>query len=334
MRIRSSITSFFSAAVLAIALTTPAPAIATPDRDITFALNTWIGYAPLYVASKLHYFGKYHIKYIHMDSGINAALMSDDVDIADLSMNQVIVDDTKGKDIKVFFPIDYSYGADAIVAKDDITSVDELKGQVIPLNTASYSELLLAYALSKSGLPLSDVKMVDTPASAVPAVLLGGHASAGVTWAPHVNEIIKHGGYHTLYSSRQAPGLISDSMCASSRWIMKHPNAAKSLISGMLKGETYIQKHPQKAFAIVGSYMGISPAAARAQYAGVINPDLGQMHVMMSQQQSAKFITYFQSIQVVEKLMKDTGKLSPHISIDPQKLLYPEYVSALYTSKG
>ncbi|MEY2342652.1 ABC transporter substrate-binding protein [Acidithiobacillus sp. IBUN Pt1247-S3] len=300
------------------------------SHEITLAMNSWIGYAPLFVASKMKYYGDYEVKYIHMDSGINAAVISGDVDIADLSMNQVILDNVKGEKIKIFFPIDYSNGADAIVAKNEITKISSLRGLTIPLNTASYSELLLSYALSKDGMTLDEVKMVDTPASAVPAVLLGGHALAGVTWAPHVSVVTKHPGYHVLFSSREAPGLITDNMCAQTDWIKKNPAAAMALISGMIKGEKYIKQHPKRAFFIISKYMGITPKQAEQQYAGVVNPNIKEMYYMMTKDKIPGFISYDQSVSLVDGLMKKTGKLSSRVKVSSADMLFEEYVRRVY----
>lgn len=302
----------------------------TDALNIPFAMNSWIGYAPIFVASHEGYFGKYKLKYIHMGSGINAALLAGDVSIADLSMNQIISDNHRGQYIQIFMPIDYSNGADAIVATNNIKSVASLKGLRIPLNTDSYSELLLSYALTKNNLNLKDVKMVDLPASDVPSALLSKTAYAGVTWSPHVQVLISHRGYHVLYSSKQAPGLISDSMCASHTWITSHPGAAKAVITGMLKGESYIKAHPEKSFKIIGKALGITASSAKEQYLGVVNPNLISMFDMMNGKNNNGVLPYNKSINMVSNLMKETGKLPSSSIVTSNRILFRQYVNYLY----
>ncbi|MBU2855028.1 ABC transporter substrate-binding protein, partial [Acidithiobacillus ferriphilus] len=185
------------AALMSLIIASTFSGQALANESVSFAMNSWIGYAPLFVASAKGYFGDYNIKYIHMEQGINAALLSRDVDMADLSMNQVIMDNIKGSKIKVFMPIDYSNGADQIISKTSIKNIKDLKGLTIPLDIGSYSELLLAYALQQNGLSIRDIKMKDVPASDVPSVLLGNRAKVGVTWAPHTEVILSHPGYKT-----------------------------------------------------------------------------------------------------------------------------------------
>lgn len=300
---------------------------ATGVHTVVFAMNSWIGYAPLFVASRNGYFGHYRLKYVHMESGINAALIAGDVSIADLSMNQLILDHKHHKDVQVFMPIDYSDGADAIISSDKIRSIKGLRGQPIPLNTSSYSELLLSYALGRSGMSLRDVHTVNMPASDVPSAVLSRSASAGVTWSPHTEVLMSHPGYHILYSSRQAPGLVSDSLCAQHNWITGHQGAVTAIIRGTLKGRAYIAAHPRAAFKIVAHYLGISAAAAQKEYRGVINPGPAVMRTMMlSRSAQGSIITYDQSIRMVTRLMKETGKLPRRDTVRPATLLDSRYV--------
>lgn len=317
------------AAIIAVSFFGQKSLAETNIVSIPFAMNSWIGYAPIFVASHNGYFGKYKLKYIHMDTGINAALLSGDVSIADLSMNQIISDNHKGQHIQIFMPIDYSNGADAIVAADKIKSVSDLQGLRIPLDTDSYSELLLSYALTKNKLNIKNVKMVDLPASDVPSALFSKTAYAGVTWSPHVQVVTSHPGYHILYSSKQAPGLISDSMCATHTWITSHPGAAKAIITGMLEGESYMKSHPEKSFKIVGKALGISATSAKQQYSGVINPNIGGMYDMMDGIIKKDVLPYNKSIIMVSNLMKETGKLSQNSNISPDKILYRQYVETI-----
>lgn len=316
------------AALMSLIIASTCSGQALANESVSFAMNSWIGYAPLFVASAKGYFGDYNIKYIHIEQGINAALLSRDVDMADLSMNQVIMDNIKGSKIKVFMPIDYSNGADQIISKTSIKNIKDLKGLTIPLDIGSYSELLLAYALQQNGLSIRDIKMKDVPASDVPSVLLGNRAKVGVTWAPHTEVILSHPGYKTLYSSREAPGLISDSLCANSVWISDHKNASEAIITGFLKGENYIYKHPKKAFNIVGNYLGISPIQARREYNGVINPSVSEMRYMMTGEgkHNHNLIDYKKSINIVTDLMNKTNVIKSRVYISPDLLLYQKYV--------
>ncbi|MGC9270204.1 ABC transporter substrate-binding protein [Acidiphilium sp.] len=309
-----------------LSLTAPAAQAATP---VTFAMNAWIGFAPLFVASDKHFFGAYPIKFVHMETGINAAVVSGSVDSADLSMNQVIGDHLKGFDIKIVMPIDYSNGADAIVASKSITSVADLRGKTIPLDTTSYSELLLAYALHQAKLTLADVKSTNMPASDVPAALIGGHAEAGVTWAPHISLVTANPKFHALFTSAAAPGLITDNFAVKTSFLKAHPAAMPAIIRGFLEGSKYIKSHPTESYAIIGKALGISPADAKAQYKMVINPTLAEMKYMMTGSGHFKIIPYKANVALVTKLMKLQGEIKSNQSVVEPSLFDSKYVSSM-----
>jgi NitT/TauT family transport system substrate-binding protein len=321
-----------SAALLLAATTALTPALTSAQAattPVTFAMSAWIGFAPLFVASQEKFFGAYPLKFVHMDTGINAAVVSGAADSADLSMNQVISDHLKGFDVKIVMPIDYSNGADAIVAKKSITSVAELRGQTIPLDTTSYSELLLAYALHQAKLSLADVKSTNMPASAVPAALLGGHADAGVTWAPHIDLVTANPGYHALYTSAQAPGLITDNFAVKTSFLKANPGAIPAIIKGFLEGTAYIKSHPTESYAIIGKALGISPADAKLQYTQVINPSLADMKYMMTGKGDLKIIPYKTNVTMVRNLMITQKQIKPTQTIAEPSLFDTKYVTAM-----
>jgi NitT/TauT family transport system substrate-binding protein len=307
-------------------LAAPAARAATP---VTFAMNAWIGFAPLFVAADKKFFGAYPIRFIHMETGINAAVVSGSVDSADLSMNQVIGDHLKGFDIKIVMPIDYSNGADAIVASKSITSVADLRGKTIPLDTTSYSELLLAYALHQAKLTLADVKSTNMPASDVPAALLGGHAVAGVTWAPHISMVTGNPKFHALFTSAAAPGLITDNFAVKTSFLKAHPDAMPAIIKGFLEGEDYIKSHPAESYGIIGKALGISPADASSQYKLVINPTLAEMKYMMTGSGHFKIIPYKSNVALVTKLMRLQGEIKSNQSVTEPDLFDAKYISAM-----
>ena len=125
----------------------------------------------------------------------------------------MIGSDAKGWNLKVVMPIDYSAGADAIVATDSITSVAQLKGLKVAYAPLSPSDFLLGYALKQAGLTKSDVTSINVPADGVPGVMVGGSTKAGVTYDPSVTSIVQADNgkkFHVLFSSKPAPGLITD----------------------------------------------------------------------------------------------------------------------------
>jgi len=97
-----------------------APAASAAPTTLKIGTVVWIGYGPFYVAQALDMYKKYGVSVelqFFTDPGLlPAAVESHALDGAMLTYDQVIGSDAKGLQQKVVMPIDFSDGADAIVA--------------------------------------------------------------------------------------------------------------------------------------------------------------------------------------------------------------------------
>ncbi len=243
----------------------------------------WIGYSPFYVAADKDLFSKYGLKVELQDfadpAQIPAALESKGIDGAMYTYDQVITLVANGHDYKVVMPIDYSNGADAILAPKSIKSIADLKGKTVAYPFATCDNLLVVYALKTAGLKESDVEGVDTTPENVPAALVAG-AAAGATYEPSITKILGlkvNGGFHELYTSRSAPGLISDVLYFRSDFIAKNPKLIEGIIKGYLDGLAYIHDHPEESAKIIGKHLASTPAEVKAQFDGVHNIPMADM---------------------------------------------------------
>lgn len=99
--------------------------------------------------------------------------------------------------------IDESAGADKLVAKPEITTINDLKGKRIAYSEGSVGEYFLYYALSLAGLGPQDVTLVPQPdvASAV-KVYVDGQADAVSAWEPDVLDAEQAGGAVLIASDK------------------------------------------------------------------------------------------------------------------------------------
>src|SRR5262245_58445249 len=90
--------------------------------------------------------------------------------------------------------IDESAGADKLVAKPEIATINDLKGKKIAFSEGSVGEYFLYYALSLAGLGPQDVTLAPQPsvADAVKAYT-AGQVDAISAWVPDVQEAEKAG---------------------------------------------------------------------------------------------------------------------------------------------
>lgn len=298
-------------ACLAGSVLSAATFAATP---IKIGTVIWIGYGPFYVADQLDLFKKSGVKVtmqIFNDPAlIPPAVTGGSVDGGMITYDQVISSVAKGSSMKVVMPIDYSNGGDAIVATKDITSVAQFKGQKIAYNPLSPSDFLLSYALQTNKLSESDIKPVNMPPEGVPAGLASGGVKIGVTYEPSVSEVVAMDGgkkFHVVFSSKDAPGLITDVLVFKSEYIKKNPAAVKALIQGYIDGLEYMKKSPAEAAKLIGKVMGISDKEVLEQLSGVYNLTPQEFPKVFAR--STETTSLSGSGAVISKILKAKGEI-------------------------
>jgi NitT/TauT family transport system substrate-binding protein len=292
-----------------------APMAAIAATPVTLGIVPWIGYGPIYVAAAKGFFAEegLTVKLVNFDDPgtIPGAIYSGQVKLGTLTYDQVVGTNAKGWHLKVVMPIDYSAGADAMVSTDDITSVSQLKGLKVAYPPLTPSDFLLGYALKQAGLSKSDITSVDVPAEGVPGVMIGGSTKAGVTYEPNVSGILNADGgkkFHVLYSSKQAPGLITDVLVGTPKTIASDPTMITGFIKAFIEAEKYMNANPAEAYGIVGKALGEDAAAVKTQMAGVQNPNLAAMPGVLAK--SDKLPSFWASGPVIGDLLKSEGQIT------------------------
>lgn len=273
----------------------------------------WVGQAPFYVAEKMDLFKahglKVNLQFFSDPTLIPTAIASSALDGGTLTYDQVINTTAKGLQQKVVMPIDFSNGGDAIVADASVKSISDLKGRKVGYSPLSTSDFLLAYALKSHGLSSNDIQPVSMSPEDVPGAMASGSLPVGVTYEPSVSQVVKLPGdkFHVLYSSKQAPGLITDVLVFDQHLIVQRPAAIKALIQGYLDGLAYIKAHPDESAAIIGKVLGVSAEEAKVQLQLVYNIPLGEM--AKNFERTDAVTSFFGSGQLIASLLKDAGQI-------------------------
>jgi NitT/TauT family transport system substrate-binding protein len=290
------------------------PVTAQAATSLKIGTVVWIGYGPFFVAEAKDFYKKYDLKVsLQMFSDpalIPAAMASNSVDGGMLTYDQVIGSVAKGMAHKVVMPIDYSNGGDAIVTTAAITKVSEFKGKKIGFNPLSPSDFLLSYALQKNGVAEKDIQTVPMTPEAVPAAMISGSIPVGVTYEPSLSQILSQGGgkkFHVVFSSKDAPGLISDVLVFDQKFIKAHPKEIKAVMQAYVEGLEYMKAHPDESAKIIGKAIGVSDKEAKEQLSGVYNIPLKEMPKAFIK--STDTTSYYASGEVIGKILKSKGQI-------------------------
>ena len=291
-----------------------AAAAGSPNAGrVTLGVVNWIGYGPIYCAAANGDYRRYgpEVKLVTFsdNSLMSGALAGGELDASTLTYDQVLIADARGWNLKVVMPVDYSVGGDAIVTGAAVQSVQQLKGRRVAFQPLSPSDFLLAYALKSNGLTAKDIDPLNMTPEAIPGAMASGSLPIGVTYEPNVSQILGMPGskFHVVYSSKQAPGLITDVLVFDAKTIAKRQAAIKAMIQGYVDGLAYMQSHPDESAEIIGKVLGVSATEAKAQMSGVYNIPLAEMGKNFEKSDATS--SFFGSGAVIAQLLKDNGQI-------------------------
>ena len=291
-----------------------APFAASAANAIKIGTVVWIGYGPYYVADALDLYKKAGLKVtlqVFSDPAlIPPAIESGSVDGGMLTHDQIIGQVAKASTQRVVMPIDYSAGGDAIVSTVDIKKVTDFKGKKVGYNPLSPSDFLLSYALKVNKMTEKDIQPINMTPEAIPAAMASGSMPVGVTYEPNVSQITAlEGGkkFHVVYSSKDAPGLITDVMVFKKEYIKAHPDVVKALIQGYIDGLAYMKANPDKAAEIIGKALGVSGAEVKEQLSGVYNLKANELTKVFAK--SKETTSLFGSGALIAEIFKAKGQI-------------------------
>ncbi|MBK8018194.1 MAG: ABC transporter substrate-binding protein [Betaproteobacteria bacterium] len=308
------------------------PAQALAGAPIRIGTVVWVGYGPFYVADALGMFKK---------AGLNVELkmFADPVEIPPaiaggalqggmVTYNQVLPQVEKGQMQKVVLPIDYSYGADAIVVNRSVGRIADFKGKKIGLVQLSPSDILLAYAMRKNGLAESDVTLINMAPDAVPPAMLGGQLAVGVTWEPMLSQILAAKGgkeFRVIYSSKDAPGVITDVLVFDEKFIQSNPKDIQTLLKVYLQALAYVKSKPDEAAKIIAKVMSITPKEVKEQMPLVRN--LQPADIAKAFAKSDEPLSFFGSGPLIGEILKARGEIK---TVPPiESTLEPRFAAAV-----
>lgn len=155
-----------------------------------------------------------------------------------------------------------SRGADAIIARKPLASLENLKGKEIvavgsPSITASH--YFLHQALQSRGLSMKDVELgvVDHPEMlerVFNTESLG--VNVAVSWEPILSKYQKKP-YHILATTKDFPDAILG-ICLASQELKERPDLMKKFIQGWFHSVEFIEAHPQEAQKIMARGFDLS----------------------------------------------------------------------------
>ena len=297
---------------------------------ITIGTAIWPGYLPLYVAQEKGYFKEAGLD-VDVKLGVGLTELSQDYVAgkmqgrANLTLDAV-KERSGGFDHKVILAIDYSNGSDAVLARQDIHSVVDFKGKRVGYEIGTLEEFFLTWALNENNMQLSDVVSVPANPEEAAKMLKEGKVDVAVTYEPFVSKFVSSGEFHVVYSSKDAPGLITDILTFRTDFIEAHPETVQAIVGAYFKALNFWKEHPVEANTIVAKKFNDTPESLAEQLQGV---------TLLDERDNADAFTFSAGLRSLYGNLRHIGKfVSQHGSspVDTDALVESKFIKNLLDS--
>jgi NitT/TauT family transport system substrate-binding protein len=224
-----------------------------PETVLRIGTNVWIGSEPLYLARELNRLDPASVQLVEYPSAseVLRAFRNEAIDGMVISLDELFGLAADGFQPRIILVVDVSHGADVVVGRRGIRTMQELKGKSVAVESSALGAFVLSRALAVNGMQASDVNVVHMESNEQPSAFEKGQVDGAVTFDPYRVQFLRAGA-NTLFDSTQIPGEIVDLLAVRATVFEKKPKAIQALLTGWFDAIDYMKSDPKDAARRMG----------------------------------------------------------------------------------
>lgn len=241
---------FIACVALLLALT---GCVREPEPVLRIGTNVWIGSEPLYLARELGRLDPKSVQLVEYPSAseVLRAFRNQAIDGMVISLDELFGLAADGMQPRVILVVDVSHGADVVVGRPGMRTMQDLKGKPVAVESGALGAFVLSRALTLNGMQASDVDVVHLESNEQPGAFEKGQVDGAVTFDPYRTQLLKAGAT-TLFDSTQIPGEIVDLVAVRASVLDKQPKAVQTLLAGWFSAIDHLKREPADAARRMG----------------------------------------------------------------------------------
>lgn len=230
---------------------------------LKIALGVWPGSETLVYARETGMLPDGEVQLVEMawSSGAKVAFVNQVVDMAVISLDEVIRLLETQHDVRVVAVMGFSQGGDAILVRPGLKSVPDLKGRRVAVEGTSVGAYLLATALERDGVSADEVDAISMNLAEMESAFLSGEVESAVTGEPWSTRLLERGAVK-VFDSSQMTREICRVLVARADVVENRNEDCKKLVMTHLQALAEIQTESDvkvPSLQVISRRLGVSP---------------------------------------------------------------------------
>ena len=243
------------------------------EQTLLLGTNVWPGYEPLYLGRALGLFDPARLKLVEYPAAMSVirAFRNGTIDAAALTLDEVLSLRQHGVPARVVLVFDFSNGADALLARPGIDSLDALRGRTIGVEQGAVGAYMLARVFERSSLSMGDVRVKMVQVDEHEQSYRSGEVDAVITFDP-VRQHLSALGAKTLFDSSMIPEEIVDVLVVHESRLARDPEGVEQVIEGWFRALDHLASEPLDAATKLSGRLQLAPDQVLAVYEDIVLP--------------------------------------------------------------
>ncbi|WP_373975293.1 ABC transporter substrate-binding protein [Chitinibacter sp. SCUT-21] len=302
-------------AACSICMAAPLLACTQPHGLVKISRHTWPGYMLLDLARDHGWLPEDQFRLINLGSakGTLRALASNSIDVACLTLDEVLTARANGLELVIIGLINFSRGADVVIARKPLT-IEQLTGKTIGFESGAVGQVMLHQLLQAAHLTTQNVKLASVTADEHESRFTQGEFDALITYEPIASNILQQPQFQRIYSSRQCPDLIADVFASTSDAIEHHGPQLTRMLNAHYRAQQLIRLAHPHSIKQLASHLAVNPEELQTILAGLDLVDRKQALDWLTPKTSRTEETIRQLMQILQLNNKNMPKVEHMIT--------------------
>ena len=264
-------------ALVALLLSVPG-CMSEPRHPLRFGINAWPPFELLYLAREKGFLRDAGVEIELVDfssyTGILRSYHQGNIDGFLATLNEVMIAENFQDLPAVVLVADYSFGGDALIARDGVVSMAGLKGRRLAYEESALGSYLLERAFEVGGLSPDAVQIENhVPEDGIQA-FVSGRVDALLTYEPDLTRLVNERGARVVFSSREIPGEVVDVLALRRSLLPERSAEMRAVLRAWFRAAEYLKERPDEAAALMAARQGVGASELLTSLRGAHIPDL------------------------------------------------------------